>query len=98
MAHYTIKLNYGADGAFRPDKVVWPVNKNDTISFQLGTAPPNSTFKITATDPEFFSPAEITGSSTIVTVVEAIKFRCQLFDALGSLLSRGDQDGLHVIP
>ena len=98
MAHHTIKLNYGADGVFQPDKVELQVDKGDTISFQLGTAPPDSTFKITATDPATFSPAEITDSSTRVTVAEALKFRCQLFDAAGRLLSREGQDGLHVQP
>jgi hypothetical protein len=100
MTHHTLTLNYGPDGVFRPDKDVLPVNKGDTISFRLGTAPPDSKFKITANDPEFFSPAETTDSSTKVTVVEALKssFRCQLFDPAGNLLSRQDQDGLHVQP
>ena len=98
MAHHTLTLNYGADGGFRPDNDDLPVMTGDTISFQLGTAPPDSTFKITATDPETFSPAEITDSVTRVTVAEALKFRCQLFDAAGKLLSREDQDGLHVEP
>jgi hypothetical protein len=100
MAHHTLTLNYSSNGDFQPDKDVLPVNTGDTISFQLGTAPPNSKFKITANDPAFFTPAESSDSSTKVRVVEAVSatFRCQLFDADGKILNRAGQAGLHVEP
>jgi hypothetical protein len=52
MAHHTLTLNYGPSG-FRPDPDELLVETADTISFQLGTAPPASTFKITWNDPAF---------------------------------------------
>ena len=89
MAHHTLTLNYGADGSFRPDKDDLPVMTGDTISFQLGTAPPSSRFKITMSDPTLFSPAEVTDSKTQVKVVKAAKatYACQLFDHAGDLLN-----------
>jgi|ERR1035438_2336990 hypothetical protein len=100
MAHHTLTLNYGSDWSFRPDKDVLPVKKGDTISFQLGAAPPDSRFTITANDPASFSPAEVSDSRTMVTVVNAVdsEFRCQLFDSTGKLLSRKHQDGVHTKP
>jgi hypothetical protein len=100
MAHHTLTLNYGPDWSFQPDKDVLPVKKGDTISFQLGVAPPDSRFKITTNDPASFSPAEVSDSRTKVTVVKAVNsaFRCQLFDSAGNLLSRKVQDGVHTKP
>ena len=93
MAHHTVTLNWG-DGRFQPDTDVLPVDTGDTISFQLGAAPPKSTFLITM-DPQFFSPAEVKVSDTEVTVVEAAStsYRCQLFDEFGNPLSSEDQAG-----
>ena|ERR1035441_2227796 len=100
MAHHTLTLNYGPDGGFQPDKDVLTVKAGDTISFHLGSAPPNSRFKITAKNPAFFSPAEVDNSSTKVTVVKAAAstFSCQVFGADGTLLSREHQPGVHVEP
>ena len=99
MAHHTLTLNYGSDWSFRPDKDVLPVKKGDTISFQLGAAPPNTRFIVTANDPASYSPAEVS-DNTKVAVVQAVAstFRCQIFDADGKLLSREDQAGVHVKP
>jgi NAD(P)H-nitrite reductase large subunit len=99
MAHYTVTLNWDG-GTFLPEPKVLEVKKDDTISFQLGTVPSGSKFQISANDRGVFSPEEIQDSGTKVKVVEALKssFRCQLFDSAGNLLSREDQDGLHVQP
>jgi hypothetical protein len=93
MAHHTLTLNYGPEG-FRPDTDVLPVNTGDTISFQLGKAPPKSTFLITM-DPKFFSAKEVRDSSTRVKVREAAitTYSCQLFDEAGELLSAKGQPG-----
>ena len=97
--HHTVTLNWGPEG-FRPDTDILLVETGDTISFQLGTAPPNSKFKITMNDPQFFSVAEVTNSHTSITVVKAAttSYRCQLFDANGTLLSSPDQAGAGVRP
>ncbi len=99
MTHHTLTLNWGS-GSFRPDKDVLRIQSGDTFSFQLGTAPPNSKFKITMNDPEFFSAAEAKDSSTSITVIQAIStsYRCQLFDAAGNLLSKEGQPGAHMEP
>ena len=99
MAHHTLTLNWGLEG-FRPDTDVLPVETGDTMSFQLGTAPPNSKFKITMNDPQFFSAAEVTDSETNITVIKAAttSYRCQLFDASGAMLSSPDQAGAGVRP
>jgi len=99
MAHHTLTLNYGP-AAFRPDPDELLVETADTISFQLGTAPPDSTFKITWNDPAFFSAGDVNDSDTMITVVQAgaTSYRCQLFDAQGNRLSREDQAGGHVRP
>jgi len=99
MAHHTLTLNYLPNGDFRPSTDVLRVNNGDTISFNLGTAPPKSTFLITPNS-KFFSPPEVNDSRTKIKVVKAVKalFRCQLFDAGGNLLSRQGQPGLHVEP
>ena len=100
MSHHTLRLNYGLDGSFRPDKDELRVKTGDTITFQLGDAPPNSRFRVTANDAASFSPAEVSDNRTTVTVVKAVDsaFRCQLFDPAGNLLSRKDQDGVHTTP
>jgi hypothetical protein len=100
MAHHTLTLNYLDDGDFRPGTEVLHVREGDTISFRLGTAPPQSTFKITMKDPTFFSAGEVTDSHSIITVVKAAStsFRCQLFDAAGKLLSREGQAGSQMEP
>jgi hypothetical protein len=87
MSHHTVTLNYGARG-FRPDMDQLAVKQGDTISFQLGVAPPNSTFKITMNDPQFFSAAEVKDSQTTITVLQAAPttYRCQLFDSGNNLL------------
>jgi hypothetical protein len=97
--HHTLTFNWSTKG-LQPDKPVLQVETGDTISFQLGTAPPGSTFRITAKDREFFSPPEVTDSSTKVKVVEAVKssFRCELFDAGGNPLSREGDPGTQVEP
>jgi hypothetical protein len=99
MAHHTLTLHWGPDG-FRPDTAVLAVKTGDTMSFQLGTAPPNSKFKITMNDPQFFSAAEVKDSYTRITVVKAAStsYRCQLFDSGDNLLSREDQAGAEVRP
>ena len=93
MAHHTLTLNWGG-GGFQPDTDVLPVETGDTISFQLGIAPPNSTFLIVM-DPRCFSPAEVRDSNTTVTVVEAdsTQYSCHLFDEFGNPLSGEDQAG-----
>lgn len=87
MPHHTITLNYDEAG-FRPNTEVLPVKEGDTISFQLGVAPPNSTFKITMKDPEFFSAGNVTDSNTRITVIRAASttYQCQLFDSDHHLL------------
>lgn len=99
MAHHTLTLNWNTE-SFRPDTDVLQVKTGDTISFHLGTAPPNSKFKITMNDPQFFSAAEVKDSHTRITVVKAAStsYRCQLFDAGGNLLSREGQPGAHMEP
>jgi|SRR5665811_1440399 hypothetical protein len=99
MAHHTLTLNYGPDG-FQPDKDPLLVETADTFSFLLGTAPPNSTFKVTMNDPVFFSEAEAKDSNTKITVVEAVSttYGCHLFDANGNLLTKEGQAGGHVRP
>jgi hypothetical protein len=99
MTHHTVTLNWGSDG-FHPDTAVLPVYTGDTISFQLGAAPPQSKFKITMNDPEFFSPAEAQDSQTNITVLKAAAttYRCELFDAANNLLSSADQGGGGVRP
>src|ERR1035441_10343482 len=84
MAHHTLTLNYLADGDFRPGTGVLGVETGYTISFELGTAPPKSTFLITL-DPELFSPAEVKDNQTKVTVVKAAHtmYQCQLCDESG---------------
>ena len=98
MTHHTLTLNYGPEG-FRPDTDVLPVNTGDTISFQLGIAPPKSTFLITM-DPRFFSAKEMNDSSTRVEVLKAASttYSCQLFDEAGRLLSPKDQAGAGTRP
>lgn len=51
-------------------------------------------------EPQYFSAAEVSDSHTSITVVKAAStsYRCQLFDADGSLLSREGQPGAHVQP
>ena len=99
MTHHTITLNYSPDG-FHPDNDDLVVDTGDTISFQLGVAPPQSTFKITMNDPAFFSPAESQDSATQIKVVKAApsSYRCQLFDATNTLISRESQGGGSVRP
>ncbi|HLK62263.1 MAG TPA: hypothetical protein VKU19_02400 [Bryobacteraceae bacterium] len=99
MAHHTVTLNYGT-GSFRPDADVLRIQTGDTISFQLGTVPPASKFKITIDNPQFFSAAEAEDSYTNITVLEAVStsYRCQLFDVNGNLLSRKGQPGAHMEP
>jgi hypothetical protein len=99
MAHHTVTLNYGNDG-FRPTTDPLLVDNGDTISFQLGEAPPNSRFEITMHDPHFFSAAQVTDSNTRITVVKAAdtSYRCQLFGSAGNLLSWAGQPGGHVKP
>jgi hypothetical protein len=93
MAHYTLTLNYTPTG-FLPDPKVLGVQDGDTFSFQLGTAPPNSTFLVKM-DPQYFSPAEAKDSDTKVTVVKAAisEYSCHLSDVFGSPLSSGGQAG-----
>jgi hypothetical protein len=100
MAHHQLTLNYDELHQFRPDKDMLPVQTGDTISFQLGTAPPESTFKITMNEPQYFSAAEVKDSDTSITVVKAAdtSYRCQLFDSGGILLSRAGQPGASVRP
>src|ERR1022692_4864813 len=64
-----------------PDTDPLLVKTGDTISFQLGIAPAKSKFKITMSDPRFFSAAEVADSSTTITVVEAAitTYNCQLY-------------------
>jgi hypothetical protein len=99
MTHHTLTLNWGPAG-FQPDTDVLPVAIGDTISFQLGTAPPESSFKIIMQNPEFFSQGEVKDSHTKVTVVKAVStsYKCQLYDAAGNLLSKEDQAGASVRP
>jgi hypothetical protein len=100
MSHHQLTLNYDALSHFRPDIDMLPVQTGDTISFQLGAAPPNSTFKITMNDPRFFSAAVVTDSNTRITVIEAAEtsYGCQLFDSHGKLLSLEGQPGADVRP
>lgn len=99
MAHHTITLNYGSAG-FHPDQDDLPVSTGDTISFQLGVAPPQSTFKITMNDQQSFSPSESQDSETQIHVVKAVasSYRCQLFDASNTLISHESQGGGSVRP
>lgn len=99
MQHHTVTLNYGA-GGFLPDTDQSAVRQGDTISFQLGTAPPGSTFKINMKDPQLFSQAEVTDSQTRITVEqEAVTtYLCQLFDSSNNLLSWKDQPGGGIRP
>jgi hypothetical protein len=99
MVHHTVTLNWDTK-SFQPDTDVLQVKTGDTISFHLGAAPPNSRFKITMNDPQFFSAAEVNDSHTRIAVVKAAStsYRCQLFDADGNLLSRKGQPGAHVEP
>jgi hypothetical protein len=99
MAHHTLTLNYLPNGDFRPSTDVLRVNNGDTISFNLGTAPPKSTFLITL-DQKLFSPAEVKDSHTRATVLKAAhsKLQCHLFDESGKPLTWGHQSGLHVEP
>jgi hypothetical protein len=98
MAHHTVTLNWGGEG-FRPDTDVLPVATGDTISFQLGIAPPGSTFLI-AMDSRYFLPAEVKDSNTTVTVVKAAttQYSCHLFDQSGIPLSSQDQAGAGTRP
>ena len=93
MAHHTLTLNWGPDG-FRPDTAVLPIETGDTISFKLGIAPPKSTFLISM-NAQCFSPAEVKGSETTVTVVKAdsTTYFCHLFDEFGNSLSSEGQAG-----
>jgi hypothetical protein len=100
MANHTITLNWGSAG-FQPDVDPVLVQTGDTISFQLGDAPPNSTFKITMEDSHSFSPAEVSDSNTPITVVtaEETTYQCQVLDASGSpLFTSGAGQGGHVKP
>jgi len=94
MATHTVTLTYGPNG-FQPDPDPLLVKSGDTISFQLGVAPPSCTFKITMNDPRYFSAAEASNSSPSLTVVAAAvtTYGCQLLDAGGNLLSGSGQPG-----
>ena len=91
MAHHTLALDYQETPTpkFTPSVDPLPVEKGDTISFKLAN-PANRGFKITMTEPQFFSQKEINDSSTSITVVVALKnlttYHCQLFDSAGKLL------------
>jgi hypothetical protein len=93
MAHHTITLNYGKDG-FKPDRDPLPVRKGDTISFQLGVAPPNSKFNIKMQDPQLFSVGEVNDGHTKVEVRQAAstKYHCKLLDAGGKVLSESGEN------
>jgi len=99
MAHHTLTFDWNGK-IFRPDTDPLHVTAGDTISFRLGNAPPDSKFKITANDPQFFSAAEVTDSHTKITVVKAAStsLECQLIGADGKVLSIGNQPGAHVEP
>jgi hypothetical protein len=100
MPTHTVTLNWGPAG-FRPDMDPLFVETGDTISFQLGAAPPNSTFKITMKDRRFFAPAEVADSHTSISVVKAehTTYDCQLLDANGgSIALSSDDQGGHVKP
>jgi hypothetical protein len=92
MAHHIVKLNWDGKN-FLPDPKVLPVRKDDTISFLLATAPPNSTFLITL-DPAFFSASAVGDSSTRVGIRKAgSTYGCQLFDESGKPLAAKGQAG-----
>ena len=103
MKHHTITVNYSADG-FKADPDPLRVNHTDTVSFQLGAAPPNSKFKITMNEPQLFSAKEVTDSQTSITLIKPIEvkttYHCQLLDSAGTIVAQtsGHQPGGGMVP
>lgn len=99
MPHHIVTLNYSPNG-FKavPDDL--GVHAGDTMSFELGIAPPDSTFKITMDTPKGFSPTEASDSTTKITVVKALTstYTCELFDASGKKITQAGQAGGSVRP
>lgn len=93
MPHHTVTLNYGAQG-FKPDRDPLLVRQGDTISFQLGDAPPNSKFHIRMRDPDLFSAAEVRDDQTRVQVRQAAstKYHCRLLDNNGTVLAESTEN------
>ena len=102
MAHHTVTLNYQVDtvtrpripGVFKavPDPV--RVRPGDTLSFKLGVAPPNSTFKVKIQGSGLVSPDEVHDSLTKVTVHRAAstKYHCQLLDSTGKVVAESTEN------
>jgi hypothetical protein len=106
MADVPIKLHY--DGQkFSADPDPADVNIGETISFELGEVPPNSTFEVTMKEPKFFFPRDPRGggvtirdSATEVVLLKAaagIKpngtttYHCKLFDANGNVVAESTE-------
>ena len=102
MRHHTLTLNYDTTHGFKADTDPLPVKPGDTISFQLGSAPSQSRFKITMNDPQFFSAGEVHDSHTQITVLQAVPttYHCQLLDQSNKILfqSSEHQPGGGMIP
>ena len=93
MPHHTVTLNYGANGfKASPDPV--RVRQGDTISFQLGVAPPNSKLKIKMRDPDFFSAGAVDNSAARIEVRRAAstKYHCQLLDSQNNPLAESQEN------
>ena len=80
MADHSVTLTYlGATFTADPNPVL--VKNGETISFSLN-APPNTTFRVTMTQPEFFSAAVVNNLNNRVTLVKTLSgptpFHCQL--------------------
>lgn len=93
MAHHTLTLNYGTDG-FKPSTDPLRVREGDTISFHLGTAPPNSKLKVKMRDPALFSSGEVDNSQTRIEVIRAASttYHCQLLDHQGNVLKESNEN------
>ena len=100
MANHTVTLNW-ISGGLKPDTDPLLVKAGDTISFQLGSAPPDSKLRVKMNAPGVFSPAEVTDSYTTLTVIEAAitTYACELSDAVGGpLFASAEGEGGHVRP
>ena len=93
MPHHTVILNYSTNG-FKPNPDPLRVRQGDTISFQLGVAPPNSKLKIKMRDPDFFSAGVVDNSQTRIEVLRAAstKYHCQLLDGQGKQLADSQEN------
>lgn len=80
-ADHPVTLNYTADGLM-PEPALIFVRDGQTIAFQLGTAPPDSSFRVTFSDARHLSsPVYEQGDPPIVVqgqLTARVTFDCEL--------------------